>query len=95
MPAYNLVYRELFKEAGIVRICDSDNPFVRLTEHKKDENSYYIFAINYNKKQETAQISISEDYRITKTLYGKSIKDNTLNLRENDGAIFMVERIVI
>ena len=95
MPAYNLVYRELFKVAGIVRICDSDNPFVRLTEHKKDENSYYIFAINYNKKQETAQISISEDYRITKTLYGKAIKDNTLNLRENDGAIFMVERIVI
>lgn len=92
-PEYHLVYRELAKTAGIKRICDSDNSFIRLTEHKIDENSYYIFAINYNNKPESAVITISEKFKIAETVFGSDLVDSTLSLKENDGALFKIERI--
>lgn len=88
-PAYDIVYRELAKTAKICRIADSDNPFVRLTEHKIDENSYYVFAINYNNTLANAKITVSDEYDIEK-VFGNDIVCGALNLRENDGALFKV-----
>ena len=88
---YHLFYRELAKVAGITRICDSDHPYVRLTEHPIDEHSLYITAINYNNKPATARLSIMPGYTVTSVL-GDGLQENTLTLRENDGVIFKLEK---
>jgi endo-1,4-beta-mannosidase len=88
---YHLFYRELAKVAGITRICDSDHPYVRLTEHPIDEHSLYITAINYNNKPATARLSIMPGYTVTSVL-GDGLQENTLTLRENDGVIFRLEK---
>lgn len=86
-PAYNLIYRELAKTAEIKRICDSDNPFIRLTEHWIDDRSLYVVAINYHNRKGTARIMIEEGYHIS-VIWGKSISEGVLSLRENDGAVW-------
>lgn len=93
-PPYDIVYREVAKTANIRRIADSDHPFVRLTEHKIDENSYYIFAINYSGNPNGAKITISDEYDI-KTVFGADISEGRLILRENDGALYIATKKVI
>ena len=61
-PSYNVTYRELARCAEIDRKCDSSHPFVRLTEHKIDEDSYYILAINYSNKVAKTKITIADGY---------------------------------
>lgn len=90
-PSYDSVYRMLAKTAGVHRIADSDDPFVRLTEHKIDDDSYYIFAINYNNQPTKAKISLSDGYNL-RTVFGNHIVNGFLNLRENDGALFKAVR---
>ena len=84
---YNTIYREVTKTINSTRIADSDHPFVRLTEHEIDENSRYIFAINYNNSPASAKISVPDEYEI-ETIFGNEIVNGFLNLRENDGALF-------
>lgn len=86
-PSYDTIYREIAKGAKVCRIADSDQSFVRLTEHQINENSRYIFAINYNNTPANAKISISDEYRI-ETVFGNEIVNGFLKLRENDGALF-------
>lgn len=90
-PAYDIIYRELAKGASICRIADSDNPFVRLTEHIIDESSCYIFAINYNNTPANAKITLSDEYNV-ETVFGNEIKDGMLKLLENDGTLFKAVR---
>jgi len=89
-PNYSIIYKELIKAAGIKRFCDSDNKFIRLTEHIIDENSLYVVAINYNNKVETAEISVKDCY-LTESVWG-TIDNNVITLRENDGVIFKLKR---
>ncbi len=89
---YHGIYRELAKAAGICRLCDSNHPYVRLTEHPIDENSSYIFAINYSAKPATAQLSLKEGYAIRQTLYGTPAQDGILSITANDGALFIVNK---
>ncbi len=93
IPSYDIIYREVAKCANIRRIADSDNSFIRFTEHKIDQNSAYLFAINYNNKPETAKISLESSFNIT-TVFGNGINDGSLTLKENDGALFKVEKAV-
>ena len=86
-PPYDAIYRKLAKNAKIQRIADSDHPYVRLTEHKIDEKSSYIFAINYNNTESDAKITIPDGYDV-ETVFGNDIVDGVLHLRENDGALF-------
>lgn len=86
-PSYDIIYREVAKAIKACRIADSDHPFVRLTEHVIDENSRYIFAINYDNKPANAKITVSEEYQI-EAVFGNEIVDSFLKLRENDGALF-------
>lgn len=90
-PAYDLIYRELAKTAKIERVCDSDNPYIRLTEHVIDENSLYISAINYSNKPETASLSIPENYDIS-VIWGEKFVENTVTIRENDGVILKLDK---
>lgn len=90
-PPYDSVYRELAKTAKIIRICDTDHPYVRLTEHVIDEKSLYVVAINYNNKPAKANLSISPDYMIS-TVFGDGREGNLLTLRENDGIILKLEK---
>ena len=91
-PRYDLIYRELAEAACVTRIADSDNPYVRLTEHKIDENSYYIFAINYNNKPEKADIKINDEFSV-EVIFGENIKNSTLTLSQNEGSLFKATKI--
>ena len=90
-PDYSVVYRELAHTAGIKRICDSDNKFVRLTEHIIDENTAYAVAINYNNKEEKASIIIDSDFEAD-VVYGSGFEGNKTVIRENDCIILKLER---
>lgn len=90
-PAYDLVYRELAKTAKIERVCDSDNPYVRLTEHMIDKNSLYVTAINYDNKPSAATLSIPENYNIS-VIWGEELSGNTVTIRENDGIILKLDK---
>ena len=92
VPPYHRIYRLLAEAAGITRLCDSDDPYIRLTEHPIDENSAYIFAINYSGKAHSAKISLSKDFDFAETVYGPAVNNGTLELLDNDGAIFLVRR---
>lgn len=88
---YSCVYRELARIAGIRRVCDSDNPFLRLTEHPIDEDSLYVMAINYNNKSEEARLSVADGYEIS-ALYGDAPSDGKICLRENDAVLLKLVR---
>lgn len=90
-PPYDIIYRQIAKDANVCRIADSNHPFVRLTEHKIDENSRYVFAINYNNTQTDAKISFSDEYSV-ETIFGNEITKGILHLRENDGALFKLAK---
>lgn len=88
---YSCVYRELARSANIERICDSDNKFVRLTEHPIDENSLYVVAINYNNKIEVANISVKEGYRAY-DIYGEEVTNLKMTMQNNDGIILKLQK---
>ena len=90
-PPYDLVYRELAKCAGVVRICDSDNPYIRLTEHAIDENSLYVVAINYSNKEQTAKFLTQSGYKVF-TVFGEQLCSDRFTLKENDGIILRLEK---
>lgn len=90
-PSYDLIYRELAKEANTCRICDSSHPYVRLTEHPVDENSLYVTAINYSNKPATAKLTVPEGYTVS-AIFGSPVKDNTITLSENDGTVLRLEK---
>ncbi len=86
---YHRVYRELARAAGVTRICDSTNPFIMLTEHRINNDSAYVFAINYHHTAMEAGITL-KDAHVVETLYGPSIENGILKLPKNDGALFKV-----
>ena len=90
-PDYSCIYRELAKGANIKRVCDSDNKYVRLTEHKIDDHSLYVVAINYNNKDEVASISIEDGYAAS-VVYGNGVEGSKISVRENDAVILKLER---
>ena len=91
---YSCIYRELAKTANIKRICDSDNKYIRLTEHVIDENSLYVVAINYNNKPEVANISVEQGYTVS-AIYGNNIENGKIFIKENDAVILKLERTSI
>ena len=88
---YDLIYRHLAKEAGVVRLVDSDHPFVRLTEHPIDDQSSYVFAINYSPSPASAKITLPPDSEV-EHVFGDPLENGVLNLRENDGSLFRITR---
>lgn len=90
-PAYNEIYRELARCAEVDRKCDSSHPFVRLTEHKIDEDSYYIIAINYSNKVAKTKITLADGYS-AESVFGAELESDVLTLDKNDGAIFTIKK---
>lgn len=91
MPDYSIVYRELAKGAKLSRVCDSDNRYIRLTEHPIDKNGLYVVAINYNKKEEVANLSIDSSYNV-EVVYGEKFENGKLTMKENDGIILKLKK---
>lgn len=91
-PPYHLIYRELSKTAGIQRLCDSDHPHIRLTEHRIDETHSYIFAINYSGKPACANLTLAEGWHISDTVYGNQANNGKLCLSENNGTLLIIEK---
>ncbi len=81
---YSVFYREAASCADVHRAADSDNPYIRLTEHIIDDNSLYIFAINYNNKPEKA--TILTDYKLS-PVFGETISENEISLSENEAIL--------
>ena len=88
-PRYDLVYRKTAESAAIRRIADSDCPFVRLTEHPREDGSIYLFAINYNDRPEQARLTIDDKYDL-ESVWGGEMEKGVLSLRENSGALFIL-----
>ena len=83
---YSCIYRELSRTAQIKRVCDSDNKYVRLTEHIIDDTSLYVVAINYNNKPEAVKLSVEQGYSVS-VVYGNRLNGDEISIRENDGVI--------
>jgi hypothetical protein len=88
-PAYDAVYRELARAAGIKKICDPHSRLVLVSEHRIDESSYYVFAINYHNRPATATLSLPEGSRV-ECVFGTPPQNGVLHLRENDGTLLRV-----
>lgn len=86
IPNYSVIYRELAAESGAERVADCDNRFIRLTEHRIDENSLYIFAINYNNREEQADLILNGSYDI-EVLFGEGFNSGKLSINNNDGIL--------
>lgn len=87
LPDYSVIYRELAAASGIGRAADCDNKFIRFTEHIIDDNSLYIFAINYNNKTESAKLKLNGSYDI-EVLFGGDFSDGIMRIGKNDGILF-------
>jgi len=90
-PPYDRIYRRLAEEAGVVRAADSDHPYIRLTEHLIDEDSRYVFAINYSDRPAAAELRIQSGFTV-EAVFGSSPENGMLRLRENDGALLRLVR---
>ena len=90
-PEYDLVYRELASCAGVKKLCDSSNRFVLLTEHRIDEKSFYVFAINYHNAPMETAISLPEGYAVER-IYGEAVEGGILKLPPNDGALIKLTK---
>ena len=90
-PEYHTVYRALARAASIEKKCDSSHPFVCLTEHKIDENSCYAFAINYSKEPSETVLTLADGYAAS-SVWGTELKGDRLLLRENDGALLLIQK---
>lgn len=90
-PAYDRIYRRLARAAGIERVADSDHPYVRLTEHRVNENQYYIFAINYSDRPANAKLHLRDGFT-AETVFGDAAEDGALRLNANDGALMRLTR---
>ena len=86
-PAYDLIYRELAGAADIERIADSSSPFVRLTEHRIDEKSAYIVAVNYSPQPQNARITAKKGR--LEWVYGAKMTGDTLVMEPDDGAVYL------
>lgn len=89
-PLYSTIYSMVAQCAGVKRIACSDNRQILVTEHKINENEYYIFAINYSNKPQSANITTSGNYSL-ENVFGKDIENGVLSLNQNDGALFKVK----
>lgn len=90
-PKYDLIYRKLSSAAGIHRLADSNNPFIRLTEHPVNENETYVYAINYSMSSQSADISLPDGVKIT-TLLGEISDTHHLTLDADSAALFLIKR---
>lgn len=89
---YHEIYSELARSAGVRRLCDSDHPYVRLTEHPMDEDHACIFAINYSGKPAQVKLTLQEGFAVSESIYGPLPQNGYLALKECDGALFIIRR---
>lgn len=92
-PKYTAIYREMAATAGVKRKAHSDNEFVCLTEHAAENGGYYLFAINYSNRKQTAEIEFSSQVDI-ETVFGKDISDGKVTLDPCDGALYFVKEVL-
>lgn len=86
LPPYSIIYREIAACAGISRAADSDNPYIRLTEHPIDENTRYVFAINYHNKIECANLIQNGSYDVS-VVFGGTYDNGKIRLKNNDAIL--------
>ena len=72
---------------------DSSSPFILLTEHEINDNENYILDINFSYRKEKTTITFNGDF-IIQNVWGNEIKNGILELRENDGALFVLKEKV-
>ncbi len=90
-PRYDIIYRELAASSGINRLVEVSSPFICTTEHQIDENTYYIFAINYHNKAVEANILINDKFKVSK-VWGNPPQNKTISIGRNDGVIFKISK---
>lgn len=92
-PKYENIYKEIARKADIKHRVDSSSPFILLTEHEINEKETYVMAINYSYRKEKTTITLNGDFEV-QTVWGNEIKNGILELKENDGALFILKEKV-
>ncbi len=91
---YYEIYHQIIKGVFINKIVNTSNKQIGLTEHKIDDNSRIILAINNSAVPQKAVIDTVAGWRISECLYGE-INDAELNIRQNDAVVLKVVKNIV
>lgn len=90
-PRYDLIYRKLANAAGIHRVADSSNHFVRLTEHPVNDHEVYVYAINYSMNPQSTEITLPAGATVT-PIFGQISSKNVVELEPDCAALFLIRK---
>ena len=88
-PDYAAVYRAL--SSGTRRAADSDNRFVRLTEHPLDDTHRVVVAINYSAQPQTAALKLAPGWCVEMTDRGE-YANHVLRIPADDAALLRIRK---
>lgn len=81
------VYRRLFADALSHHEVQTENPFVGVTRHCREDGSILCVAVNYSSRAQAADFRIADGYTVAKTLYGTPDR-----IPPFDATIFIIEK---
>ncbi|MBQ5810325.1 MAG: hypothetical protein IIW23_01955 [Clostridia bacterium] len=82
---YYHIYQIVTEGAVDRRISGKTNPYVGITEHKIDENSYYVVFVNYEDALDDFKVDLKDGWVVDKVVYGTvNGTEGTLNVPMGD-----------
>ena len=90
-PKFELFYAAVAAGLPTKKVCTVESPFIRSTEHVVDENTRYVFLINYDRVPHTARLSVSGAYAI-EIVWGKGYNGTSAAIPANDGLLLRLTK---
>ena len=82
---YYHIYQIVTEGAVDRRLSGKTNPYVGITEHKIDDNSYYAVFVNYEEALDDFKVNLKEGWVVDKVVYGTvNGTEGTLNIPLGD-----------
>ncbi len=91
-PDYENIYRIIGEDVKNKKIASCDSKFILHTEHTIDENSFYIFAVNYSTEKNSTKLTLNGDYNLSSE-WGGNFNNGVITLEPCDGIIIKAEKI--
>jgi hypothetical protein len=77
---------------GKHRTVTKNDPFTGITEHDLSANEKVIVLVNYSPTDKEVTLSIHDDWKISKTLYGFSPAESKIRLGGNDASVLLLTK---
>ncbi len=90
-PDYEYIYRTISENITDKKICNIHSKFICATEHYCDDGSVYIFAINYSNKEQSAMISVPDEYNLS-VVWGGELQGRSITIGACDGILIRLEK---